>query len=115
MNRSGLKLFMSKPPSDYDESRTLFLSALPSTTTSHKIKDLFQNYCSSIVDIRVVMSNKKHLAYVDFDSAESKQTAFEELKASNPAIDGKRVLIQLCNSSRQKKLVLLLKGISFKA
>lgn len=36
-NQSGFKLYISRPPADYDETKTLFLCALPQTATAEKI------------------------------------------------------------------------------
>ena len=65
-NTSGLKLYISKPPSEYDESSTLFVCALPQTATEDKIKDLFGEHRSSVLDVRLKLSRDKNIAYVEF-------------------------------------------------
>jgi RNA recognition motif-containing protein len=68
INTSGYKLNISRPPGDYDESKTLFICALPHTTTSQKIVDLFPSYESNIKDIRLKLEKDKNYAYVEFDT-----------------------------------------------
>lgn len=38
LNDSGYVFKISRPPGEYDESKTLFLCALPSTATEDKLK-----------------------------------------------------------------------------
>lgn len=95
----------------------MFLCALPETTTHEKVKKLFERWSKSIVDIRLKVNEKKNIAYVDFNSIDSKKEAFEGLKGLNLMIDKKRVLLRECMSHKvqQKKRnkVIILKNLSF--
>jgi len=44
-------MLISKPPSDYDESKTIFICALPQTATKEKISELFGPHNKNIVEI----------------------------------------------------------------
>jgi RNA recognition motif-containing protein len=69
---------ISKPPADYDESKTLFVCALPQTATKEKIERLFSASAQHIVDIRLKLDHDKNYAYVEFDTQENKDSAFSE-------------------------------------
>lgn len=112
-------MFISKPPSDYDESKTIFVCALPQTATKEKINELFGFHSKNIIEIRLKLDREKNFAYVDFDSKENKDQAFEELHKNSIILDGKKILMQHCESNRQKNKkflqVVFLKGLAFKA
>lgn len=71
------------------------------------------------MEVRLKLEKDKNYAYVDFDSKENKQLAFHEIQPSNPLIDGKKIIVQQCDSNRQKNKkftqVVFLKGIAFRA
>lgn len=74
---------------------------------------------SSIVDIRLKLEKDKNYAYVEFDSKENKEAAFTNIHHENLVIDGKKILVQYCDSSRQKNKkfaqVIFLKHFPYKA
>lgn len=67
-NKSDYTLRISKPPADYDESKTLFVCALPQTATKEKIEQLFSPLAGHIIDIRLKLEHDKNYAYVEFDT-----------------------------------------------
>lgn len=72
-----------------------------------------------IVDIRLKVDKDKNYAYVEFASVEEKEAAFEETKKQSLIIDGKKIIVQHCDSSRAKTKkfvpVVFLKNLAFKA
>lgn len=118
-NKSPYQLLISKPPSEYDESSTLFLCALPETADESKLRRLFGEHQKSIVEIRLKLDREKNYAYVEFSSAEEKEGAFQEVRKQALVVDGKKVIVQRCDSSRarNKKFmpVVFLKKLAYKA
>ena len=80
--------------------------------------EAFGKHGRHIVDVRLIVHKNKNIGYVDFNTSEHKDEAYEALHTTPIFIDDKRILIQHCDSQRQKTKKLLqvvfLKNVSFK-
>lgn len=69
--------------------------------------------------MRLKIEKDKNYAYVEFSSVEEKEAAFEETKKHPLVIDGKKIIVQHCDSNRTKTKkfvpVVFLKNLAFKA
>lgn len=72
-----------------------------------------------IVDVRIKINDQKHIAYVDFDTIEVKNKAYEKYSHQTLLMDDKKVLVRESNSkpmnAKKEYRVILLKELAFKA
>jgi RNA recognition motif-containing protein len=118
-HHSEYYIAISRPPSAFSEDKTLFLGGLPHNTTVEKVKEVFREEEAHIIDVRLKINDKMSVGYIDFESQESRDKAYEKNRHHQLLINDKKVMVQLAETkplnARRDIRVVILKQLSFKA